>query len=87
MPGKGVGKKKTADVSFPRPDFEAFDALEFLGVGGDEGGSKTAGLGGDEEIHRADRYAPGFERGADVGVMEGGIESEVRELEEPQKGF
>lgn len=39
-------------TSLPRLDLETFHAFELNGVGGDEGGVKAPGLGGDEKIER-----------------------------------
>ncbi len=73
--------------SFPRENFKAFDAAELAGVGGYEGGPETAGLGGDEEIQRTDGRAGRFQGRADIAVMPGGVEGEIRNPKEAQKGF
>lgn len=73
--------------SFPTEDFQAFDSLEFAGVGGDERGAQAAGLGSDEEIERADNGAARFQRGADVGVVQGRFHGEVCEPKQAEKGF
>ena len=73
--------------SFPRLDFEAFDAFEFPGVAGNERRFEAAGLGGDEKVERAERGAGGFKCCPDVGVMQSGFQSEVGDPEKRQEGF
>ncbi len=73
--------------SFPRLDFESFDAFEFPGVCSDEGGAEAASLGGDQKIERTDGFSGRFQRGADVGVMLSRFEGEIRDPEKAQKSF
>jgi len=61
---------------FPGEDFQALDAFEFAGIGGDEGRSEAARRGGDEQIQGADALAGRLQGGPDVGIVQGGIESE-----------
>ena len=49
--------------------------------------SEAAGLGGDEEVERADGFANRFQRGTDIGVVQCGFEIEVCEHKEIEKRF
>ncbi len=72
---------------FPPENLQPFDAFELGYVGCHEGGSEAAGLGGDEEVERADGFASRFQRGTDIGVVQCGFEIEVCEHKEIEKRF
>ena len=73
--------------SFPRLNLEPFDAFEFAGVAGDQAGTETASMGGDEEIHRADERALSFQLSSDLTVMPGILAAEIDHQEEVEKNF
>ena len=71
----------------PFLDFEAFDPLDFDYVARDEGGPEAAGLGGDAKIERANGFAGRFQFGTDFRVVEGGVDVEVGDVEQIEKGL
>src|SRR5688572_5532844 len=73
--------------SFPREKLQTFDAFELAGIGGDQGRTEAAGLGSNEKIERADALACSLQRGTDVGIMQSGLQVEVGQPEQAEKGF
>ena len=73
--------------SFPGKHLESRDPFEFAGVGGDKGGSETAGLGSDQKIQRPNRRAGRLQSGPDVGIVQRRIEGEFGDPKEIQECF
>ena len=83
--GEIVAEGPPSSCGVPLSNFETFDAFELCGVAGDEGGFEAAGLRRDHEVQRADGFASGFEVGADLRVMESGVNVESRDGKQVKK--
>ena len=71
----------------PLLNFEAFDPSEFDYVAGDESRAQAAGLGGDEEVQRADGFADCFQFSTDFRVVEGGVDAKIGDVKQVEKSL
>ncbi len=78
-------RRSSLGDSRPGLELQTFDAFELAGIGGYENSSKAAGLSCDEEIERADGLARDLQCCTDLGIVQRGIEGEIRDREKGQE--
>jgi hypothetical protein len=80
-------KRKTSALDEPIFYAKTLDTCELADISGDQRGTQRIGMGCDQEVVGADRFASGFKLGANSAIFSIGRDIQWKDLEPAQNGF